>query len=910
MKVSFFLLDVDYDIVDDIPLIRIYGKTETNNSITIFVRNFFPYFYVKIKENSEHLFLDFLERKYKNLIVKVEKVEKYLPIGYQDKKTKLYKITLKNPSKVPVIREDLHSQDFVEKTFEADILFKYRFMADNNLAGCKWYVAEGEFVNHTKTVFTELKFEANKFEELEENKLPDFKILSFDIEVANESGIPDVKTNPISIISLSFYPEFEGKKSLVLVSKKVNLSNEYDYILSFENEAEMLKKFIEIVKKFDPDFLIGYNINNFDIPYIVERCRINKIKPYLGRAKKSAKTSKIGEERYKNSIVGRVIIDFYEILKEFSKKGMFKTKRLGLGDVAQILIGKTKEDVDRSEIIKLWKGSEEDLLRLIKYAKTDAELVLEIMLSRDFISQYIEISRLSGLLLQDSLSGSESSRIEQFLLREFNKEDIVIPNKPTKKELKEREKEEVKGAIVLEPKTGLHENVVYLDFKSLYPSLIIQYNICPTTYLKNKVEGLEIIETPINTYFVSKKVKEGIYPRVLKRLIEERDKVKSLMKKEQDPIKKNLLDAKQLALKLLANAFYGYSGYLRARFFVSDIANTITAYGRYWITRVKEIVEKELGYEVVYGDTDSVMVKIGNNVDSFEKVFEIGKKIEEYINSKTPEYIKMKIEGVMKKIIFITKKKYAGYLFEDLKDKGKIVMKGIETVRRDWCDLVTETLSRVIEILLIEGDKRKAFEYVRDIFKKLKNNEIDVEKLAIVKSISRPLDKYKGQQPHIELVKKMIRRGEANIPGVGDRVSYVIVAGPQKIVERAETPEYVKKNKIPIDADYYIYHQLLPPLERIFNVIGISSSQFITGSRQVSLLSLINNTVKNGNGNSENKQISKGIADKIKHEELIGFICNNCSTVYRRPTLNGICPICNGEIIFYSSSAKSKVLSF
>ncbi|MEM5821141.1 MAG: 3'-5' exonuclease, partial [Candidatus Aenigmatarchaeota archaeon] len=384
MKVSFFLLDVDYDIVDDVPLIRIYGKTDSNNSITIFVRNFFPYFYVKIKDNSEEKFLDLLEKKYKNLIVKVEKVEKFLPIGYQKEKTKLYKITLKNPSKVPLIREDLHSQDFVEKTFEADILFKYRFMADNNLAGCKWYVAEGEFVNHTKTVFTDLKFEATKFEEIDENKLPNFKILSFDIEVANETGIPDVKTHPISIISLAFYPEFEGKKNLVLLSKKVDFEKEYDYILSFDSEAEMLKKFLEIVKKFDPDFLIGYNINNFDIPYIVERCRINKIKPYLGRAKKSAKVSKVGEERYKNSIVGRVIIDFYEILKEFSKKGMLKTKRLGLGDISQILIGKTKEDVDKSEIIKLWKGSKEDLLRLIKYAKTDAELVLEIMLSRDF----------------------------------------------------------------------------------------------------------------------------------------------------------------------------------------------------------------------------------------------------------------------------------------------------------------------------------------------------------------------------------------------------------------------------------------------------------------------------------------------------------------------------------------------
>jgi len=902
-SVKFFILDVDYEMLEEKPLIRIYGKTIENKSITIFYRNFFPYFYVKVKEGKEEEFIEFIEKNFKNYIVKVTVVEKFLPIGFSREKSRLFLIFLKNPSKVPEVREALYMKDFVEKIFEADILFKYRFMADKNLCGCKWYEAIGEFVNNTQTVFTDLKFEATEFKEIDENNIPKFKILSIDIEVANETGMPDPKKHPISIISLAFYPEFQGKSNLVLISKKATISHKIDFVEMFSNEKEMLQRFLEIIKNFDPDLIIGYNINNFDLPYIIQRLKENGIKSYLGRAKKSARSVKLGEERYKNSIVGRVIVDFYEILKEFSKKGMFRSKRLGLGDVAQILIGKTKEDVEHSEIIKLWNGNEEDLIRLINYAKTDAELVLEIMLSRDYLSQYIEISRLSGLLLQDSLSGSESARIEQFLLREFNKENFVIPNKPSKKELKEREKEEVKGAIVLEPKIGLHENVVYLDFKSLYPSLIIEYNICPTTYLKEKVKNLsedEIIQSPIKTYFVSKKIREGIFPRVLKRLIEERDRVKKTMKNEKDSIKRNLLDAKQLALKLLANAFYGYTGYLRARFFVADIANTITAYGRFWITKIKEIVEKELGYEVVYGDTDSVMVKV--NAKNLEEAFKKGEGIEKYINSKTPENIKMKIEGVMSKILFVTKKKYAGYLFEEVNKEGKIVMKGIETVRRDWCDLVTETLSEVIRILLIEGDKKKAFEYVKEIFRKLKNNEIDVNKLAVVKSISRPLNKYKGQQPHIELVKKMIRRGARNIPGVGDRVAYVIVAGPQKIVERAETPEYVKANKIPIDADYYIYHQLLPPLERIFNAVGITSSQFITGSKQISLISLLTS-------NSNGKEKTKSIKEKISIKEFVGFICNNCSTVYRRPPLNGVCYLCNGEVVFYSQEAKSKVLA-
>ncbi|MEM5820259.1 MAG: DNA polymerase domain-containing protein [Candidatus Aenigmatarchaeota archaeon] len=902
MNTKIFLLDVDYDVVDDKPIIRIFGKDESGNSITVFVRDFFPYFYVKVKD--EEKFLEFLEKKFKNLIVKVDTVEKFLPIGYQEERTKLFRIFLKNPSKVPLIREELMLQDFVENTYEADILFKYRFMADKNLSGCKWYEVEGIFVNNTNVVFTNKKIEASNIKEIDYHEIPKFKILSIDIEVANKEGIPDPKIHPISIISLAFYPEYNEKRNLVLISKKVSV--DLEYVLSFENEKKMLESFINIIKDYDPDFIIGYNINNFDIPYIIERLRQNKIKPYLGRAKKVAKSQRISEERYKNSIVGRVIIDFYDILKEFSKKGMFKTKRLGLGDVAKVLIGRGKEDVEHSEIIKLWNGDEKDLVRLINYAKTDAELVLEIMLSRDFISQYIEISRLSGLLLQDTLSGSESSRIEQFLLKEFNKNNFVIPNKPNKRELKEREKQEVKGAIVLEPKIGLHEFVAYLDFKSLYPSIIIEYNICPTTYLKNRKEGVDLIISPINTYFVSKNVREGIFPRVLKRLIEERDKIKKMMKDEKDPNKKILLEAKQLALKLLANAFYGYTGFLKARFFVADIANTITAYGRYWITNVKKFAE-EMGYEVVYGDTDSIMVK--TNAKSLEEAFKIGTELEKLINSKTPQNIKMKIEGIMKKILFVTKKKYVGYLFESEKEDGKIVMKGIETIRRDWCELVSETLSKVIEILLITGSEKEAFEYVREVFRKLRNNEIDVEKLAIIKSISRPLNKYKGQQPHIELVKKMIRRGDPNIPGVGDRVSYIIVAGPQKIVERAESVEYVKKYKIPIDAEYYIYHQLLPPLERIFNAIGITSSQFITGTKQKSIIGIL---LQNGNGankNHSNAGIKQGFINEINIKEFVGFVCSNCNSVYKRMPLSGICNLCNGEIVFYSANAKSKIIS-
>ena len=879
MKIEFVLLDADYVMVNSKPVIRLFGSTQDGKSVTAFFQNFFPYFYVKIKSKEE--FLKFLE-KYKNEIINISEVEKFEPIGYKEEKSNLIKITLRSPSFVPNLREELLKQDFVEKVYEADILFKYRFLADFNLSGMKWYEVEGNPIN-SQTVITDIKIDAINIKESEE-RMFNPKILSIDIECFNSSGIPDPKKHPIILISLYFSHEYKGKKSLVLSAKKLPFEN----TISFDNEKEMIEEFLKILKEYDPDIIVGYNINNFDIPYLVKRMETLQILPILGRCKKRPKIQKIGE-RYKISITGRVIFDIYEILKDLSRKGVYKFKRLGLGDVAKILIGESKVDIDKNEISKLWNGTIEDLKLLIDYSRKDAELAFKIFLKLDVFNSFAELSKLTGLLLQDVLSGSESSRIENLLLREFNKRDFVIPNKPTKEEIEERKRKEVKGAVVLEPKLGLHSNVIYMDFKSLYPSIIIEYNICPTTILLEE-KSVDFIVSPFNTKFVSKSVREGIFPSILKRLIEERDKIKKEMKNEKDENRKKILDAKQWALKILANAFYGYTGFIKARFFVNEIANSITSYGRFWITTIKNILENELRKEVLYGDTDSLMIK--SNSENLESIFKEAENLEKEINKRTPPNIKMKLEGIFKKIIFVAKKKYVGYLFESPNDEGKIVMKGIETVRRDWCLLVEEVLSNFLEKILVKGSEEDAINYLKDIVEKLKRGEIEVEKLAIIKTLSRPINQYKGQQPHVELVKKMIKRGEPNIPNVGDRISYVIVAGPQKIVERAESVEYVKKYKIPIDVNYYLEHQLLPPLERILLALGYTRTQFLAGSKQLSLFSLINN-------------FSNGKNSTFSSNEIKGFICNNCNTVYRRAPISLKC-YCGGKVVFYSEKGKTE----
>lgn len=892
MEIVFQLIDCDYVQINNSPVVRLFGKTKEGKTVCAFYKNHYPYFYILPKEGAEDKIIEFLNKKFIHLVTKVEETEKFLPIGFKKNKTKLLKVTLKNPSEVPSIREELKAEKIAKEIFEADILFKYRFMSDFKISGMKWYKVSGECKN-TTTVKADRMIEIKNIEEVEDSSNVQFKFLSVDIEiVSNKETLPDPKTDKIAIISLAFSPSFNDKDTLVLISKSTKTNKD---VICFRNEKEMLEEFIRIVNSFDPDVITGYNINNFDLPYITERLRECNVFPSFGRCnQKPVISMKIGTKS-RNTITGRVFVDVYKIVKEAVEKGqvkIFKLKRYGLGDVAKEILGETKVDISHSEIPKYWNGNEEQVNKLIEYAKKDAVLALRILLEKNLLDKFIEISRITGILLQDVLDGGETARIENLLLREFNKQDFVLPLKPDSndvlKRMEEREAKSLKGALVLEPDAGLHTNVIYLDFKSLYPHIFIAYNICPTTLLTEKMD-IEKIMTPNKIEFVAKNIREGLIPKIVRYLVNERDRLKKLMKTANEK-EKRILDTKQDALKIVANSFYGQTGYLRAKLYVLDIANAVTGSGRELIQTTKENVESDPRFKVIYGDTDSIMVK--PFTDNIEETFNIGSEIEKKINEKFKGMFQIKLENVFKTILILTKKRYVGLSVEKSNDgwKENIMMKGIETVRRDWCDLASETLLNVLEIILKEQTPKKAFAYVKDVLQKLEKNQIPIEKLVVTKSISKPVKEYKGVQPHVELLKKLRKRSPTSAPGMGDRIGYVIVKGSQLMSERAEDPDYIKEHGLKIDSRYYIENQVLPPLERVFEAMNISKSELVGMGKQLVLSEAIREAKK---------------PEKIVLNSIEGFVCNKCNKPFRRVPLVGKCN-CGGEILFCSNGLRSR----
>ena len=431
-----------------------------------------------------------------------------------------------------------------------------------------------------------------------------------------------------------------------------------------------------------------------------------------------------------------------------------------------------------------------------------------------------------------------------------------------------------------------------MDFRSLYPSIMRTYNISTDTLLTS-ARDIATTTSPTGSSFVAKDVREGILPHVLTALLEAREHAKALMKAASGE-QRRMLNARQLALKDMSNSIYGYTGYVRARLYHTDVANSITAYGRENIERTKQLVESQFPVEVVYGDTDSIFVK--TVLADPGEAQKLGAAIAQTISDALPGYLELQFEKTYRTFLILTKKRYAGWKFVyDNGWKDEIEMKGIETVRRDWCPLVSETMKQVLDTVLMEGDVQKAIGGVKRIIEDIKAGSVPLEKLTIVKGITRNIDSYEGMAPHIELAKKLNARNPHDPVKIGDRLGYVVIRGNQMLSKRTEDPEYVRQRNLQIDPEYYIYSQVLPPIERILTALGVSRSEVLGGGRQTNIFDSMTGTTR---------RTSIAVKPLTGWEELV---CRSCHKSHRRMPLRGLCD-CGGDLLIgYQGSMGTKL---
>ncbi|KPU62530.1 DNA polymerase [Thermococcus sp. EP1] len=751
------ILGADYITKDGKPIVRLFKKENGEFKIEL-DPHFRPYIYALLRDDSaiEEIMQIKGERHGKTVrIVDAIKVKK----KFLRRPVEVWKLIFEHPQDVPAMRGKIRSHPAVVDIYEYDIPFAKRYLIDKGLIPM-----EGE---------------------------EDLKLLAFDIETFYHEGDEFGKGE---IIMISYADDEEAG---VITWKRINLP----YVHVVSNEREMIKRFVQIIKEKDPDVIITYNGDNFDLPYIIKRAEKLGVRLLLGRDKEhpEPKIQRMGDS-FAVEIKGRIHFDLFPVVRRTINLPTYT-----LEAVYETVLGKQKTKLGAEEIAAIWE-TEEGMKKLAQYSMEDAKATYE--LGREFFPMEAELAKVIGQSVWDVSRSSTGNLVEWYMLRVAYERNELAPNKPSDEEYKRRLRSTYLGGYVKEPERGLWGNIVYLDFRSLYPSIIVTHNVSPDTLEREGCQDYEV--APIVGYRFCKDF-PGFIPSILENLIETRQEVKKRMKSTTDPVERKMLDYRQRALKILANSYYGYQGYPKARWYSKECAESVTAWGRHYIEMSIREIEEKFGFKVLYADTDGFYATLpGETPETIKKK---AKEFLDYINSKLPGLLELEYEGFYLRGFFVTKKRYA-VIDED----GRITTRGLEVVRRDWSEIAKETQAKVLEAILREGSVEKAVEIVKSVVERIAKYKVPLEKLVIHEQITRELKDYKAIGPHVAIAKRLAAKGIKVKPGT--IISYIVLKGGGKISDRVVLLTEYDPRKHKYDPDYYIENQVLPAVLRILEAFG------------------------------------------------------------------------------------------
>ncbi|MCH9717825.1 MAG: hypothetical protein K0U52_12190 [Gammaproteobacteria bacterium] len=458
-----------------------------------------------------------------------------------------------------------------------------------------------------------------------------------------------------------------------------------------------------------------------------------------------------------------------------------------------------------------------------RYCQVDCDLLLHLMNTLSVIPNMVKMSQVTQTVLMDIAIRGQQIKTFNLIYRVAAKQGYIVNTEDVGWDVNA----EYKGATVIDAKSGYYTDpVATLDFASLYPSIMRGHNLCFSALVldKNILEKLEYLESHGAVFkhlhlggkdWVFEQHMTGILPDILTNLLSARKAKKREMKKyDKDSMEYKLCDAAQLALKLTCNAVYGFTGVDPSKGMMScmPIANATTFIGRQMIDETKAYVEQQ-GYEVIYGDTDSVMVLIPNH--TMEEVFAIAEELAEGATQLFPDTVLLEFEKVFCPKLLVKKKTYAGMKYEDDPfTPPRLDVKGLAVVRRDNCKLLRDIMGTLLHKVMRDSDAFGAYYYLEEQLENLAYGRVPISDLVITKSLK---GNYKSEcQPQVTVVNNMLKRKALDTPQVGDRVPFVIVEGKDpRMFSRAEHPKYVQKTGLKVDLMYYLKNQLTNHIYKI-----------------------------------------------------------------------------------------------
>ncbi|OWF40745.1 DNA polymerase zeta catalytic subunit-like [Mizuhopecten yessoensis] len=627
------------------------------------------------------------------------------------------------------------------------------------------------------------------------------------------------------------------------------------------DEEELYTVFLEdLIAKWDPDILVGYEIQNFSWGYLLQRAshlsiplcsKLSRIPGQKTGSHFSATKDEYGADHMSEiHVVGRIVLNLWRLLRH--------EVTLNIYSYENVCFHVLHQRVPRFSFRTLsnWFNHRTHLYRwrLIEYYITRVRGNLQLIDQLDLIGRTSEFARVFGIEFYHVLSRGSQYRVESMMLRLAKPLNYISVSPSAHQRARMRAPECI--ALTLEPESRFYADpVVVVDFQSLYPSIMIAHNYCYSTclgrlnWLEKAHEGPiefgcshlkvppsvlkrlenDITVSPNGVAFVKQHIRKGVISAMVEEILNTRLMVKKAMKAyKDDKALYRLLDARQMGLKLIANVTYGYTGAnFSGRMPCIEVADSIVRKARETLERAIKLVEDtpRWGARVVYGDTDSMFIELKGR--SKEEAFKIGYEICDAVTAANPKPMKLKFEKVYLPCILQTKKRYVGFSYETPDQKEPIFdAKGIETVRRDACPAVAKILERTIKMLFTTRDVSQVKKYVQMQCRKLMEGKVSLQDLVFAKEY-RGMAGYKPGAcvPALEISKKYLQQDRRGEPRVGERVPYVIVYGSPglPLIQLVRAPvDLLTDPSLRLNATYYITKQILPPLNRIFSLMGVN----------------------------------------------------------------------------------------
>ncbi|RKP25111.1 DNA polymerase family B-domain-containing protein [Syncephalis pseudoplumigaleata] len=642
-----------------------------------------------------------------------------------------------------------------------------------------------------------------------------------------------------------------------------------------KTERALLNYLITMIYKVDPDIIVGHNFLGFDLDVLLHRMKANHVETWsrLGRLRRTvwpkmqAGAGGMGETTFaeRHVMSGRIVCDTYLSAKasgEFVRSKSYSLSQLASGELEI-----QREDIDFDQVPAYFQSAN-SLVHLLRHCAFDNYLVISLMSKLQILPLTRQLTTLAGNLWARTMSGARAERNEYLLLHEFHQRKFIVPDKAFKAaanaidapdegtkmmhacmmmvdgidtayaslsiearpKTEGRRKPAYAGGLVLEPKKGFYDKyVLMLDFNSLYPSIIQEFNICFTTVDRPVsilfMDGDQVPEVPDSD------LDNGILPRLLATLVDKRRQVKGLMKDAKcTPVEYAQYNIRQMALKLTANSMYGCLGFTHARFYAKSLAMLITSKGREILQNTVELAESK-GLDVIYGDTDSIMIY--TNTDELKRVKEIGQDLKREVN-KRYRLLEIEMDAFYRRMLLLKKKKYAALMTVEQNGELTTTMetKGLDLVRRDWCELSHDVSDFVLKQIL-SGDGREEIldrihQYLMTVGRETRGNLVPIDKFVINKGLTKNPHEYADakSQPHVQVAKRMLAKGIS--VRTGDTVPFVIceqsavsTTGTQpatgSYAERAHHPDEVGRagSNLTIDFEWYLGQQVHPPVARL-----------------------------------------------------------------------------------------------